>query len=275
MTDVITDGLIVCYDYEGPESTTFNVSFQVQMDNAITGQSLPIQITSDVYGMESITETLTITSPSNIRVAAISDLVVAEDGAIEGIEVVYHDTDKNSNVISVSGEHISATVNGHQSGATFDLIPSENFSGETLVTVTVADKYFPSDAHSAQFTLRVTPENDAPTLAIATTGLSVTQGANVKLDASASLDVDGDNLSITWSGPGTISSPNALVTQVSGLAVGDYTFTATLSDGQVSVEQDVTVSVAAEGEEKSSGAFHILSLLLSITFLARRRKQRN
>ncbi|MFY8274575.1 S8 family serine peptidase [Pseudoalteromonas sp. SSDWG2] len=273
MSDVIKDGLVVCYDYQGPESTTFNLSFKVQMDNTATGQRLPIKVMSDVYGMDSTSHELVITSPSNITVAQMADMNVAEDAMLEGIKVVYHDTDKNSNVISVTGEHIEAVVHGHESGDTIDIAPVANFSGTTVVTVTVADKYFPSDAHSTQFTLNVMPENDAPTLMIATSGLTIVEGDTVELNASASYDVDGDTLSISWQGPGTISSPSSLVTQVSGLTLGAHTFTAVLTDGVESVEQEVRVLVEEVESSSSSGSLYLFTLLLPLTAFLRRKKR--
>ena len=256
MNEVLHDDLVVCYDYEGPESTSFTVNFQVQIDNSATGKALPLVINSNMADIEVTEHQVTISAPSNIKVATLQDQITTEDTAIEGIEVIYHDLDKNSNIITVTGENISAEVDGNQSGSTFTLTPKKNFTGETEVTVTVADKYFPSDAHSQTFKLTVLAENDKPTAMIQSMPESITVGETVLLDASASHDVDGDELTTTWTGPGTIAAPSALTTEVTGLSVGEHIFNLTISDGEfestASIEVSIIESVSSEDNSGSS-----------------------
>lgn len=94
----------------------------------------------------------------NIQLALLSDMSVAENGRIDGIAVTYVDADKVPNLLEVSGEHISAEIDGDS----FNLIPEADFHGETLVTVTVRDSLNSGDAASTSFMLKVESDGVAP-----------------------------------------------------------------------------------------------------------------
>lgn len=161
---VLKDDLVVCYDYTGPEATTFNVSFKLAVSNKATGTDMDILVTSHVDGVDPEQQTISIEAPANIELLnGFADVVFAEGEAREatGIEVTYFDQAPSATLISVTGDNIVATVNGHTSGSTFDIAAAEGFYGTTEVTVTVADADFPSDSASATFTL--TAEGTAPT----------------------------------------------------------------------------------------------------------------
>ncbi len=279
VSEVLTNDLLVCYDYVGPEATQFNVSFAVQVDNNATGTDMDVVVESMVDGIESTSQTFTVASPSNISVVAINDVEMIEDTTVSGIEVVYHDLDKNSNVISVSGENITATVNGHDSGSTFSITPDANFAGETMVTVTVADKFFPSDKKSTQFKLTVLPVEDAPVAAATISAEAVTEGDAITLSAVNSVDVDSDALTYSWQGPGTIADSTAMETSVSGLSVGTHTFTLTVSDGVHSDSSEVSVTVSAKdvpvppttSKKSSSSSLFYMTLLLGLVAPFRRK----
>ncbi|MCW9018403.1 MAG: cadherin-like domain-containing protein, partial [Kangiellaceae bacterium] len=152
---VLHDGLIVCYDYTGPEATQFDITFQLAIDNNATGRTMNVEVVSQVEGIADTTAVHTITSPSNITVGAIADQMTNEDVTLTGVEVIYNDTDPSSNTISASGDNVTVTVNGHESGSTIDITPDENWYGETEITVIVADNSYSNDAHSVSFMLSV------------------------------------------------------------------------------------------------------------------------
>ncbi|HEY8568729.1 Ig-like domain-containing protein, partial [Microbulbifer sp.] len=173
------------------------------------------------------------------------------------------------NTIEVSGEHIMATVNGHTAGSTFDITPEANFSGETEVTVTVRDNNVSSDASSVKFKLMVNAMDDAPIAAVAG-DVTIKEGESATLDASTSSDADGDALTFSWSGPGTISGADTAKPTISGLSAGKHEFTVTVSDGVNSAEAKVTVTV--DGKKKKGGSVYYLLALLAAAGLFRRRK---
>ena len=68
--------------------------------------------------------------------------------------------------------------------------------------------------------------------------------ATVSLNGSATDPDTGDSLTFTWTGAdGVIADPTAAVTTVSGLGLGAHTFKLTVSDGTVSVFDEVVITV--------------------------------
>jgi len=134
---------------------------------------------------------------------------------------------------------------------------------------------------STQFKLTVIGSNDAPTIVIEQSKIDVSEGNTVTLDASTSIDVDGDVMSILWEGPGDIASPESLSTDVTGLSSGTHIFTLTLSDSEVSSSQEVTVTVTPtpvakpepDNSKSSSGGSMggLVMILLGIAGIRRKR----
>ncbi|WP_421420033.1 S8 family serine peptidase (plasmid) [Pseudoalteromonas lipolytica] len=158
ISNTLKNGLVICYDYDGPEATAFDIEFQVKVNDTAVAQLLNIETNSDIEGIETVNAIHEINVPGNITLVDIDDMITNENRAVSGITVLYHDKDKVSNTISVEGKHVTAQIHGHESGAQFDLIPEENWYGETLVTVTVADNAFPNDAMSSTFMLTVSSD---------------------------------------------------------------------------------------------------------------------
>lgn len=150
----LTEGLVVCYDYVGPESSQFEVTAWVKLNQATAGQVLTIDAISNINGMADITMTHTINVNSNITLADFPDQSVAEDNELK-IQVLYADEKNTLNRISASGEHISFSLDNHETGAILTLTPEKDFDGETQITITVADIEHPSDAASQSFILTV------------------------------------------------------------------------------------------------------------------------
>lgn len=269
LRDKVQSGLVLCYDYQGPESSTFAVDFQVRVNSDAAGTVQHIGLTMDRDGLPATQLNHALTVHGDLKIGAMKDLTVNEDASIKDILVLYSDDNTVANTVSVSGEHVSAKVNGHHSGASFELTPAKDFHGETVVTVTVADNQTPSDQASTSFKLKVLPVEDAPVAAVAQNAVSVVAGSSVTLDASPSKDADGDALSYSWSGPGTIAGANSAKATVTGLAAGSHSFTVTVSDGKAQSTATVAVTVTAAPTpvtpapaKSSGGSLGWFSLLL-------------
>ncbi|QSX30484.1 S8 family serine peptidase [Shewanella cyperi] len=277
LDEVLTDNMVICFDYTGPEKSAIDMSFKAVIQPEAVGKTLDINLTQMVEGGEEQTLVHSIKVNSDLKVAEMSNLTVAEDGELTGIEVFYLDANKVSNTVIVTGEHIQATVEGSH----FSLKPEADFFGDTLVTVTVQDNEHASDQASTSFMLTVTPEQDAPQAMVAATQISITEGGSVTLDASASYDVDNDALSFEWQGPGTISGADSAIATVSGLGVGEHEFTVTVSDG-VMTDSTATVMVkvnaaavpATPDNSKSSSGGSLGWLSLMLLALGGLRRQR-
>ncbi|WOX04030.1 S8 family serine peptidase [Microbulbifer pacificus] len=155
LPSVLHDNQVFCFDYRGPETSAFEITFQVRANAKAAGTVQTIDVGNAVDGLDTLQVTADITVPGNITLGEIADQQVNEDETLAGITVLYADEDNGANVITVTGDNISAEIHGNASGSTFDLIPAENFHGTTEVTVTVADALFPNDAVSTSFTLTV------------------------------------------------------------------------------------------------------------------------
>ena len=147
--------ILVCYDYRGPESTQFDLSFKVRVSESATGTDQLLRWVSHIDGMTDRNIDAFIQVAGNLALAEIPDQTMVENTTLHGIPVVYHDNDAGPNTISVSGAHISAVVHGNAAGDTFDIVPDADFVGSTAVTVTVSDQTNPADKTSVSFQLKV------------------------------------------------------------------------------------------------------------------------
>ena len=99
--------------------------------------------------------------------------------------------------------------------------------------------------------LSVLDVNEAPTALISVilnqSGSTITTATQVTLDGSASSDPDGDILSYSWSEPDgqdiSLSTTTDVNTSFTATTPGTYTFTLTVSDGELSDSEVVTVLV--------------------------------
>lgn len=165
LTDKVSNDLVVCYDITGPTDSIVLVDMQAEITHDALGINQTIMVTGSVEGIESIDTHQVINVASNIIMSSISDKVMEENTTLEGIVVNYADNDGglSANTITVTGDNITAVVNGHTSGSTFNITPTADFWGETMVTVTVSDNLFPNDKSSTSFMLTVNSDGVEPT----------------------------------------------------------------------------------------------------------------
>ncbi|MCL1044461.1 S8 family serine peptidase [Shewanella electrodiphila] len=165
LNDKLKDGLVVCYNIDGPQSSRITIEFQAEVIDAALGMDQEMTVTGTVDGIADASATQTITVASNINMLAIDDQMVEENMTLEGITVHYTDNDggMSANTITVTGENVTAVVNGHTSGSSFDITPAADFWGETMVTVTVSDNLFPNDMSTTTFMLTVNSDGVEPT----------------------------------------------------------------------------------------------------------------
>jgi len=243
LPEKLQDDLVVCYDYQGPESSQFEITAWATVDAGTYGQTFVWQtdVQLEGEGEQRLEHELSI--PGHISIDSISDHTTTEETPISGIVVNYTDLRDSNNTISVTGEHITGSSSSNESGAELTIIPNADFSGETEVTVTVADAENPADAASTTFMLMVNNVSDAPQAMVAKPEIVITQGDVVTLDASSSTDVDGDELTFNWAGPGAIADHSAAMTTVAGLTAGDHSFTVTVSDGDHESKATMQVTV--------------------------------
>ena len=241
--EVVKDDYVICMDYVGPESSQFEVTAWAEVLPAASGQVLEIKATTEMTGVKSGDITKDISVPGNITVVPLNDMSTTEETAVT-FDVHYIDEVNSKNQVSIVADNVSYTVDGD----TVTLTPADNFFGEIEVEVVVSDIENPSDAASTTFTLTVENQGDAPVVELASTEVLITEGEVVTLDATGSMDPDGDEVTFMWSGGGVIADSSAAMTTVSGLTAGEHVFIVTVSDGESETQGIVNVTVVTVAE---------------------------
>ncbi len=197
-------------------------------------------------------EDLVVSGSANLDILPINDapnaendvITTGEDTAVT-IDVLVNDSDVEGDVLSIQ----SASVPSEQGSV--DIVdgklvftPAENFNGEATITYIVTDGDLTDEAN---VTVTVTPVNDSP-VAVDDT-VSTQEDTVVIIDVLPNdSDVDGDKLSIQSA---SVPKEQGTVEVVDGKLVftpaenfnGDAEITYTVTDGQLTDEAKVTVTV--------------------------------
>ncbi|MEO6570787.1 MAG: Ig-like domain-containing protein, partial [Ilumatobacteraceae bacterium] len=196
------------------------------------------------------TTTLTVTSPTNSRPVAVSQVVVTpEDSAVS---IVLEGSDADAlDVLSFSVT--STPAHGTLTGTAPDLVytPETDFHGDDSFTFTVGDGTDTSDPATVSIT--VVAVNDVPTITTPVS-MATTEGTTLPIIATVG-DVDGDIVTVTWNvtpGPGVDAGAvcviaDLAITDITCTDDGTFTLTATADDahgGTASAQVELTVANA-------------------------------
>ncbi|MDF4498977.1 tandem-95 repeat protein, partial [Vibrio parahaemolyticus] len=183
--------------------------------------------------------------PINDAPNAENDVITTEEDTVVTIDVLVNDSDVEGDALSIQ----SASVPSEQGSV--DIVdgklvftPAENFNGEATITYIVTDGDLTDEA---KVTVTVTPVNDSPVAVDDTT--SIQEDTAVTIDVLTNdTDVDGDKLSIESA---SVPKEQGTVEVVDGKLVftpaenfnGDAEITYTVTDGELTDEAKVTVTV--------------------------------
>ncbi|HHE0504559.1 TPA: tandem-95 repeat protein [Vibrio parahaemolyticus] len=235
---------------------TFSVSGNSNIQVAIVNGIATITPTADWNGSETLT--FTATDPSGESVSQTVDFTVAPVVDIEAdstnvvedtptiINVLGNDTfEGKDKVVSLDAENgpKNGTVTVNNDG-TVTYTPDDNYVGKDTFTYVVTSG---GVSESTTVSVDVTPENDAP---VAKDDTAITdEDTPVTIDVLPNdTDVDGDKLSIESA---SVPKEQGTVEVVNGKLVftpaenfnGDAKITYTVTDGQLTDEAKVTVTV--------------------------------
>ncbi|EIO4086759.1 TPA: tandem-95 repeat protein [Vibrio parahaemolyticus] len=183
--------------------------------------------------------------PINDAPNAENDVITTEEDTAVTIDVLVNDSDVEGDVLSIQ----SASVPSEQGSV--DIVdgklvftPAENFNGEATITYIVTDGDLTDEA---KVTVTVTPVNDSPVAVDDTTSIQEDTAVTIDVLPNDS-DVDGDKLSIESA---SVPKEQGTVEVVNGKLVftpaenfnGDTEITYTVTDGQLTDEAKVTVTV--------------------------------
>ncbi|HCM1220788.1 TPA: tandem-95 repeat protein, partial [Vibrio parahaemolyticus] len=235
---------------------TFSVSGNSNIQVAIVNGIATITPTADWNGSETLTFTATdpsgesVSQPVNFTVTPVADIEADKTTVVEDtptiIKVLGNDTfEGKDKVVSLDAENgpKNGTVIVNSDG-TVTYTPNDNYVGEDTFTYVVTSG---GVSESTTVEVNVTPVNDAP---VAKGDIATTQeDTAVTIDVLPNdTDVDGDTLSIQSA---SVPSDQGTVEIVDGKLVftpaenfnGDAEITYTVTDGQLTDEAKVTVTV--------------------------------
>ncbi|WP_230461979.1 tandem-95 repeat protein [Vibrio parahaemolyticus] len=235
---------------------TFSVSGNSNIQVAIVNGIATITPTADWNGSETLTFTATdpsgesISQPVNFTVAPVADIVADKATVVEDtptiIKVLGNDTfEGDGKVVSLDTNNgpANGTVSVNPDGSV-TYTPNDNYQGTDSFTYIVTSG---GVSESTTVSVDVTPVNDAP---VAKDDIATTQeDTAVTIDVLPNdTDVDGDKLSIQSA---SVPEAQGKVEIVDGKLVftpaenfnGDAEITYTVTDGQLTDEAKVTVTV--------------------------------
>ncbi|MFW0998386.1 tandem-95 repeat protein [Vibrio parahaemolyticus] len=235
---------------------TFSVSGNSNIQVAIVNGIATFTPTADWNGSEALTFTATdpsgesVSQTVNFTVAPVADIVADSARVVEDtptiIKVLGNDTfEGDDKVVSLDTNNgpANGTVSVNPDGSV-TYTPNDNYHGEDTFTYIVTSG---GVSESAIVEVNVTPVNDAP---VAKDDISTTQeDTAVTIDVMPNdTDVDGDTLFIQSA---SVPSDQGTVEIVDGKLVftpaenfnGDTEITYTVTDGQLTDEAKVTVTV--------------------------------
>ncbi|MCX8890653.1 tandem-95 repeat protein, partial [Vibrio parahaemolyticus] len=235
---------------------TFSVSGNSNIQVAIVNGIATFTPTADWNGSEALTFTATdpsgesVSQTVNFTVAPVADIVADSARVVEDtptiIKVLGNDTfEGDDKVVSLDTNNgpANGTVSVNPDGSV-TYTPNDNYHGEDTFTYIVTSG---GVSESAIVEVNVTPVNDAP---VAKDDTAITdEDTPVTIDVlSNDTDVDGDKLSIQSA---TVPEAQGKVEIVDGKLVftpaenfnGDAEITYTVTDGQLTDEAKVTVTV--------------------------------
>ncbi|EJG1192819.1 tandem-95 repeat protein, partial [Vibrio parahaemolyticus] len=235
---------------------TFSVSGNSNIQVAIVNSIATITPTADWNGSETLTFTATdpsgesVSQTVNFTVAPVADIVADKATVVEDtptiIKVLGNDTfEGDDQVVSLDTNNgpANGTVSVNPDGSV-TYTPNDNYHGTDSFTYIVTSG---GVSESTTVSVDVTPVNDAP---VAKDDIATTQeDTAVTIDVLPNdTDVDGDKLSIESA---SVTKEQGTVEVVNGKLVftpaenfnGDAEITYTVTDGQLTDEAKVTVTV--------------------------------
>nr|WP_274004942.1 tandem-95 repeat protein [Vibrio parahaemolyticus] len=197
-------------------------------------------------------EDLVVSGSANLDILPINDapnaeydVITTEEDTAVTIDVLVNDSDVEGDALSIQSASVpkeQGTVEVVDGKLVFT--PAENFNGEATISYIVTDGDLTDEA---KVSVTVTPVNDSPVAVDDTT--SIQEDTAVTIDVLTNdTDVDGDKLSIESA---SVPKEHGTVEVVDGKLVftpaenfnGDAEITYTVTDGELTDEAKVTVTV--------------------------------
>ncbi len=222
-------------------SSTGEISTATTLDaDTKSSYSLTVSVLDVCGASASIDVTIRVVEPNRTPVAHAGDDQEADARNTVTLDGTgSSDPDGDSLTYSWTGD---LPLNNPNTATSSFTAPTDTVIREYTFTLTVSDGEL-SDSDDVMVT--VEPPNRAP-VANAGTDQTVTGGDGVTLDGTGSSDPDGDPLTYRWRGDLTLRNGDTATPSFTApidTVIREYTFTLTVSDGELSDSDDVMVTV--------------------------------
>ncbi|WP_390501728.1 tandem-95 repeat protein [Vibrio harveyi] len=208
------------------------------------GEATVTYVVTDGALTDEATVTVTV-NPINDAPVAVNDTVTTDEDTAVTIDVLANDSDPENDTLTITAASVPAeqgTVAIVDGKLVFT--PAENFNGDATISYTVSDGELTDDATVA---VTVNPVNDAPVAVNDTVATDEDTAVTIDVLANDS-DPENDQLTITNA---SVPAEQGTVTIVDGKLVftpaenfnGDATISYTISDGQLTDDATVAVTV--------------------------------
>ncbi|EKO3817097.1 tandem-95 repeat protein, partial [Vibrio harveyi] len=208
------------------------------------GEATVTYVVTDGALTDEATVTVTV-NPVNDAPVAVNDAVSTDEDTAVTIDVLANDSDPENDQLTITNASVSAeqgTVAIVDGKLVFT--PAENFNGDATISYTISDGQLTDDATVA---VTVNPVNDAPVAVNDTVATDEDTAVTIDVLANDS-DPENDQLTITNA---SVPAEQGTVTIVDGKLVftpaenfnGDATISYTISDGQLTDDATVAVTV--------------------------------
>ncbi|WP_283102744.1 S8 family serine peptidase [Shewanella abyssi] len=155
----LASNMVICGNYQGPESTRLVTRFSAKVNSAAVGSDNTVTLTADLSTANTVTKSLPFPVSSHITVFELANMEMAENDAMEGINVEYMHTQNRAVEMMASGDNVSIEIDG----MSLNITPSTDWHGETEIIVTVMDSANNNDQASTSFMLTVNSDGVEPT----------------------------------------------------------------------------------------------------------------
>ncbi|HDM8187498.1 TPA: tandem-95 repeat protein, partial [Vibrio harveyi] len=208
------------------------------------GEATVTYVVTDGALTDEATVTVTV-NPINDAPVAVNDTVTTDEDTAVTIDVLANDSDPENDTLTITAASVP-TEQGTVAIVDGKLVftPAENFNGDATISYTISDGQLTDDATVA---VTINPVNDAPVAV--NDAVSTDEDTAVTIDVLTNdSDLENDQLTITNA---SVPAEQGTVTIVDGKLVftpaenfnGDATISYTISDGQLTDDATVAVTV--------------------------------
>ncbi|WJT08518.1 Ig-like domain-containing protein [Vibrio harveyi] len=208
------------------------------------GEATVTYVVTDGALTDEATVTVTV-NPINDAPVAVNDTVTTDEDTAVTIDVLANDSDPENDTLTITAASVP-TEQGTVAIVDGKLVftPAENFNGDATISYTISDGQLTDDATVA---VTVNPVNDAPVAVNDTVATNEDTAVTIDVLTNDS-DLENDQLTITNA---SVPAEQGTVTIVDGKLVftpaenfnGDATISYTISDGQLTDDATVAVTV--------------------------------